>query len=169
MQSLTYISFIVFCLFLMTCGKKQTGDSGISGGKQEPVSVSAQLSNHPDSLVRVELTLKMNKNIHILSSSSRSFEIKTVEATGLGAPSLMLPPPKQISILDGTKADAYSGTVKITLSCRVVALPWKIRGYVQYQACDDAQCFFPTKKWFSFSSEKPDTAKKALSDCEFYL
>ena len=164
MKAIALYSISAFCLFSLVCGKKQAGQSGASDAMQEPVVVEARLSSLTDSLVRVEFVLKMKKNIHIFSGRSRQFEIKTVETTGLGAPSLVLPRPKRIRAADGAPADAYSGVVKILLTCRVTSFPWNMRGYVQFQACDDTQCFFPAKKWFSFSSAGPDSAVKALSN-----
>jgi hypothetical protein len=114
----------------------------------------------------VEFTFKMRKNVHIFSDSSRSFEIKVVDAAGLRPPSLRLPPSKRIKTADGTKTDTYSGIVKIMLTCPVTSLPWKMRGYVLYQACDESQCYFPTKKWFSFTSAPGDSAVKTLPDTE---
>jgi hypothetical protein len=160
MKAFAYFIPVILCLLFPACGTKQTGQSS------EPVVVEARMSNRSDTLVQAEFILKMRKNIHIFSSESRSFEITTVETLGLAAPSLSLPAPKKIRVEDGTKADSYSGTVKILLSCRVTALPWKMRGYVQYQACDNTQCFFPTRKWFSFSSATPDSCVKTLSDAE---
>jgi hypothetical protein len=160
MKAFAYFAAAFLFLLSLNCGKAQIDPSA------EPVVVEARLTIRPDSLVKVDFTLNMKKNVHIFSSESRSFEVKIVDAFGLGAPAVRLPPAKRIKTADGTKADSYSGSAKIALTCRVTSMPWNMRGYIQYQACDESQCFFPTKKWFSFASAPPDTSVRTLRETE---
>lgn len=164
MRTIILPCILVICLLSITCGKKPP-DKPPSDAIQKPVTIEGRLHEQSgDSLVKVEFIIKMAKNIHIFSSESHFFSIKTVESSGLDTPTLKLPQPKRYRNIDGTTADTYFDTVKIMLTCRMTARPWKMKGYVQYQACDKAKCFFPAKEWFIFSSSSAVGSIEKLSD-----
>ena len=165
MRTAIPISLFVISLLSITCEKKQADPPPADTTIQEPVTIERRLLDQSgDSLVQVEFIIKMAKDIHIFSSESHFFSIKTVESNGLDTPTLKLPQPKRYRNIDGTMADTYFDTVKVMLSCRITALPWKMQGYVQYQACDKAKCFFPSKKWFVLSSGSAIGSIEQLSD-----
>jgi hypothetical protein len=157
--------FFVIVLFSLLHGSRLPDQPPATKAIQEPVIVEARLlEQSDDSVVRVEFFIKMDKNIHIFSSEAHFFALKITESEGLDTPIVKLPPSKRYRSIDGTMADAYTGTEKIILTCRITTLPWKMRGYVQYQACDKNKCFFPSKKWFALSSKSAVGSVERLSD-----
>ena len=128
--------------------------------EQRPVTVETKkLESKDDSLLRIVMSLSMKKKVHIFSDSSRFFEIKTVEKKGLGTASIKLPKPVRYRNFDGTTVNGYSGKKLIEIAYPIQEKTWNVRGYIQYQACDNTMCFFPEKQWFTFSS---DSLKESL-------
>jgi thioredoxin:protein disulfide reductase len=151
---------------LFSAGSPINLNNALTGGKpaRDPVTVEARLSAQNDSLQLI-LTLNMEKNVHIYSSESMFFSVKTMQNDGLGAPRIKLPQPNRYRNFDGSSVEAYLGGQKIALSCPVSSPHWTLRGYIRFQACDDTKCFLPVKKQFSFSSDSVQTGPQVLADC----
>ncbi|MBN1127566.1 MAG: hypothetical protein JXA71_01165, partial [Chitinispirillaceae bacterium] len=142
-----------------------SGQAFPAEAEREPVTIlSRLLGSVNDSVIRVELTLKMGEEIHIFSEESRFFTIQTVLSQGLGTSAVTLPRSKPFRNFDGTKAGVYTGEETVVLTYPVLTRPWRVRGFIQYQACDEKKCFFPTKKQFVFSSDTADGTVQELSE-----
>ena len=128
----------------------------------DPVTVEARLGRQKDSLL-LELTLNMEKNVHIYSAESLFFLVKTLQNDGLGAPRMKLPQPARYRGFDGSTAEAYLGGQKIMVSYPVASPRWTLRGLIRFQACDETKCFLPVKKQFSFSSDFARTGPQMLA------
>ncbi len=140
--------------------------NSLAADSEEPVTIEAHVINpFQDSLARIEYNIKMGKNVYIFAGKSRSFEVKITKNEGAGEPEIELPRSKRRRNPDNTTEEIYTGSVKIVITFRPEKLPWNIQGYLQYQACDKARCFFPKKKCFDFSSNNLSGAIERLSDC----
>lgn len=132
--------------------------------QQEPVVMTTRLiSADNDSLVTIELVLKMGPDIHIFSPPSQFFEIKTVKNSGTGPAKITLPKSKPYKNPDGTKAAVFTGKTVFTITCPRISDTWNLRGYIQFQACDKNKCFFPEKRWFEFASDTVGTGNRQPS------
>jgi thioredoxin:protein disulfide reductase len=150
---------------LFSAGPPIILNKALVGGKPapDPVTVEARLSAQNDSL-RLELSLNMEKNVHIYSAESLFFSVKTLQNDGLGAPRMKLPQPFRYRNFDGTAVEAYLGGQKIAVSFPVTSPRWTLKGYIRFQACDDTKCFLPMKKQFSFSSDSAQSGPQVLAD-----
>lgn len=157
--------FALFSASLFPAGSQILLNNTLAGGttSREPVTVVARLSTLKDSL-RLELTLNMEKNIHIYSAESLFFMVKTLKNDGLGSPRLKFPQPARYRNFDGSTAAVYLGGQKITMCYPVFSPRWAFMGYIRFQACDDTRCFLPVKKQFAFSSDSSRTEPRMLSD-----
>jgi thioredoxin:protein disulfide reductase len=129
----------------------------------DPVTVAARLITLNDSL-RLELTLAMDKNIHIYSAESLFFMVKIMKNDGLGVPRIELPRPVGYRNFDGSVVQVYVHGQKIAVSCPVASPRWTLDGYLRFQACDDSKCFLPRQKQFSFSCKTASQEPRTLTD-----
>ena len=126
-----------------------------------PVTADFRLQQTEPVLV-VEVQLKMVAHVHIYTSPDRFFAISESKSSGLGKMELKLPTPQKYKDLDGTTVDTYSGTKTLRIErpyAGKVGAAWSFSGYIQYQACDDAVCYPPEKKEFSFQGVIPAGAR----------
>ena len=154
--------FIILFLPAVVTSFAQLDLSGLDMSRtavKEPVTIQIN-RNKPedDKHLSLALTFKMDKNIHIYSAESLFFKITLDSSVGLGTIATTLPKPKPFTNFDKTIAEVYIDGQQIVLNGPITSTPWKLKGSVQFQACDSAMCFTPRTMQFTATSEGVLTA-----------
>lgn len=110
------------------------------------VIVSHQTS---DSLVTIELLLKMNSGVYMYATEENFFKLD-IAGTHVGTPTISYPRSEEIINYDNKPVGIYRNGQKITATIPVLSDEWQIEGTIRYQACDSIQCFLPQTVSFNF-------------------
>jgi thiol:disulfide interchange protein len=130
---------------------------GIKLGGAEPqgpaVRVDVRRESPEDtSLVRLRITFHMPADVYVYREESHFFKVEQTEAEGLGSLSLTLPPARKHRNFDGTVVEVFRNGQSVVASWPVAASPWRLKGQVRYQACNETMCFIPQQADFAFAS-----------------
>ncbi len=126
-------------------------------GLKDPVTIEATHSQN-DSILTVVLTLSMDKDVHLYSSESNFFKLAVTDSTGLKGKSVDVGTPVTIKNFDNTTAQAFKDGHQMVIRHKIDSSDWRLKGSLQYQACNETMCFTPQNYSFSFSSSPLQTS-----------
>jgi len=128
----------------------------------EPVTATLTRASAADtSMLTLQLTLHMAKDIHLYSSDSLFFAFGIRDSHNVSNITTAVPENHQFKNFDGSMVGVYVDGQIFTITAKITGAPWSIGGALQYQACDSRMCFTPRSIVFTATSDGSTTAEVA--------
>ncbi len=142
---------------------------GASAQMQNPVHVSVQQKQVSPTEVDIIFTAKIDNGWHVYSTGLPSggpisATITTEKAEGAQAVGKLQAKGKEISNYDKLfemKLRYFEGAVTFVQKYKITGKTYRIKGYLEYGACNDQNCLPPTQVEFDFKGNGPANAPDA--------
>jgi len=161
------IQLIFFLLLLLA--------SNISAQIQDPVSFKTELKTISETEAEIRFTASIDKGWHVYSVNlpsggpiSATFNIEKIEGAKLIGK--LTPLSKEIEKFDKVfemKLRYFEHSATFSQKIKITGSSYKIKGYLEYGACDDESCLPPTEVPFNFQGKGSAKAvAEAAKDAE---
>ena len=161
------IQLIFFLLLLLA--------SNISAQIQDPVSFKTELKTINDTEAEIRFTASIDKGWHVYSVNlpsggpiSATFNLEKIEGAKLIGK--LTPLSKEIEKFDKVfemKLRYFEHSATFSQKIKITGSSYKIKGYLEYGACDDESCLPPTEVPFNFQGKGSAKAvAEAAKDAE---
>lgn len=161
------IQLIFFLLLLLA--------SNISAQIQDPVSFKTELKTINDTEAEIRFTASIDKGWHVYSVNlpsggpiSATFNLEKIEGAKLIGK--LTPLSKEIEKFDKVfemKLRYFEHSATFSQKIKITGSSYKIKGYLEYGACDDESCLPPTEVPFNFQGKgSAKTVAEAAKDAE---
>lgn len=161
------IQLIFFLLLLLA--------SNISAQIQDPVSFKTELKTINDTEAEIRFTASIDKGWHVYSVNlpsggpiSATFNVENIEGAKLIGK--LTPLSKEIEKFDKVfemKLRYFEHSATFSQKIKITGSSYKIKGYLEYGACDDESCLPPTEVPFNFQGKGSAKAvAEAAKDAE---
>ena len=158
----------IFCSLLLFA-------SNISAQIQDPVSFKTELKTISDTEAEIRFTASIDKGWHVYSVNlpsggpiSATFNIEKIEGAKLIGK--LTPLSKEIEKFDKVfemKLRYFEHSATFSQKIKITGSSYKIKGYLEYGACDDESCLPPTEVPFNFQGKGSAKAvAEAAKDAE---
>ncbi|WP_073398924.1 protein-disulfide reductase DsbD family protein [Bacteroides luti] len=147
------IQLIFFLLLLLA--------SNISAQIQDPVSFKTELKTINDTEAEIRFTASIDKGWHVYSVNlpsggpiSATFNVEKIEGAKLIGK--LTPLSKEIEKFDKVfemKLRYFEHSATFSQKIKITGSSYKIKGYLEYGACDDESCLPPTEVPFNFQGK----------------
>lgn len=155
------IQLIFFLLLLLA--------SNISAQIQDPVSFKTELKTINDTEAEIRFTASIDKGWHVYSVNlpsggpiSATFNVEKIEGAKLIGK--LTPLSKEIEKFDKVfemKLRYFEHSATFSQKIKITGSSYKIKGYLEYGACDDESCLPPTEVPFNFQGK---SSAKAVAE-----
>ena len=157
--------------------------SNISAQIQDPVSFKTELKTINDTEAEIRFTASIDKGWHVYSVNlpsggpiSATFNVEKIEGAKLIGK--LTPLSKEIEKFDKVfemKLRYFEHSATFSQKIKITGSSYKIKGYLEYGACDDESCLPPTEVPFNFqgkgsakavaeAAKEAETASKDLKE-----
>ncbi len=161
------IQLIFFLLLLLA--------SNISAQIQDPVSFKTELKTISETEAEIRFTASIDKGWHVYSVNlpsggpiSATFNVEKIEGAKLIGK--LTPLSKEIEKFDKVfemKLRYFEHSATFSQKIKITGSSYKIKGYLEYGACDDESCLPPTEVPFNFQGKGSAKAvAEAAKDAE---
>nr|WP_320039059.1 cytochrome c biogenesis protein CcdA [uncultured Bacteroides sp.] len=161
------IQLIFFLLLLLA--------SNISAQIQDPVSFKTELKTISETEAEIRFTASIDKGWHVYSVNlpsggpiSATFNVEKIEGAKLIGK--LTPLSKEIEKFDKVfemKLRYFEHSATFSQKIKITGSNYKIKGYLEYGACDDESCLPPTEVPFNFQGKGSAKAvAEAAKDAE---
>jgi len=161
------IQLIFFLLLLLA--------SNISAQIQDPVSFKTELKTINETEAEIRFTASIDKGWHVYSVNlpsggpiSATFNVEKIEGAKLIGK--LTPLSKEIEKFDKVfemKLRYFEHSATFSQKIKITGSSYKIKGYLEYGACDDESCLPPTEVPFNFQGKGSAKAvAEAAKDAE---
>ena len=149
--------------------------SNISAQIQDPVSFKTELKTINDTEAEIRFTASIDKGWHVYSVNlpsggpiSATFNVEKIEGAKLIGK--LTPLSKEIEKFDKVfemKLRYFEHSATFSQKIKITGSSYKIKGYLEYGACDDESCLPPTEVPFNFQGKGSAKAvAEAAKDAE---
>lgn len=136
---------------------------------QVPVHFSVKQNQVSPTEVNVIFSAKIDKGWHVYSTNLPSdgpvsATIHTEKAEGAEPVGKLTPKGREISEFDqifGMKLRYFENSVSFVQKYKITGKTYKIKGYLEYGACNDEMCMPPSSVEFNYSGKGPEDAPEA--------
>ncbi len=152
----------IFCSLLLFA-------SNISAQIQDPVSFKTELKTINETEAEIRFTASIDKGWHVYSVNlpsggpiSATFNVEKIEGAKLIGK--LTPISKEIEKFDKVfemKLRYFEHSAVFSQKIKITGTSYKIKGYLEYGACDDESCLPPTEVPFNFQGKG---SAKAVAD-----
>ncbi len=152
----------IFCSLLLFA-------SNISAQIQDPVSFKTELKTVSETEAEIRFTASIDKGWHVYSVNlpsggpiSATFNVEKIEGAKLIGK--LTPISKEIEKFDKVfemKLRYFEHSAVFSQKIKITGSSYKIKGYLEYGACDDESCLPPTEVPFNFQGKG---SSKAVAD-----
>ncbi|SHE57261.1 thiol:disulfide interchange protein DsbD [Bacteroides luti] len=135
--------------------------SNISAQIQDPVSFKTELKTINDTEAEIRFTASIDKGWHVYSVNlpsggpiSATFNVEKIEGAKLIGK--LTPLSKEIEKFDKVfemKLRYFEHSATFSQKIKITGSSYKIKGYLEYGACDDESCLPPTEVPFNFQGK----------------
>ncbi len=99
----------------------------------------------------IEIGFSMRPHVHVYLDTALNFAIHIKNKKGLGQARIVYPSQTEVTIVEGDSVKLLGDGDRILLSFAQQKPEWEVAGYISYQACDTARCFFPETAHFYYA------------------